>query len=151
MTSKYRTLVAILPLLVLTASVRAEDVRPAMETANTQFLAAFNTPNPAGFLSLYTPDSILMFQGAPPVTGPEAIKQFWESRIKLGARDHTFDIIETGADGKYAYQVSKSTVQLVRGTGEKTLISGHTVRVFERQSDGTWKAKVHMFNLPNAP
>jgi len=122
-----------------------------METANAKFLAAFNTPNPSAFLALYTKDSVLFFQGAPPVTGPEAIKQFWESRIKLGVRDHTFDIIEAGADGKYAFQVAKATVQLVRDTGEKTFTAGHTVRIFEKQSDGTWKTKIHMFNRPSAP
>jgi ketosteroid isomerase-like protein len=142
-------IVAILPLLVLGRVARADDIRPAMESANTQFLAAFNTPNPSAFLPLYTTDSVLFFQGAAPVTGPEAIKQFWESRIKIGARDHTFDIIETGADGNYAYQVTRTTIQLVRDNGEKTLISGHTVRIFEKQSDGTWKAKIHMYNRPN--
>jgi ketosteroid isomerase-like protein len=142
-------IVATLPLLVLGKVARADDIRPAMESANAQFLAAFNTPNPSAFLPLYTKDSVLFFQGAPPVTGPEAIKQFWESRIKLGVRDHTFDIIEAGADGKYAFQVTKTTVQLVRDTGEKTLIAGYTVRIFEKQSDGTWKAKIHMFNRPN--
>jgi ketosteroid isomerase-like protein len=139
--------VAILPLLVLDA--RADDIRPAMESANTQFLAAFNTPNPSAFLPLYTTGSILFFQGAAPVAGPEAIKQFWESRIKIGARDHTFDIIETAAHGNYAYQVTRTTIQLVRDNGEKTLISGHTVRIFEKQSDGTWKTKIHMYNRPN--
>jgi ketosteroid isomerase-like protein len=129
----------------------ADDIRPAMEKANTEFLAAFNTPNPSAFLPLYTTDAVLFFQGAPPVTGPEAIKQFWQSRIKLGVRDHTFEIIEAGTDGKYAFQTSKATVQLVRDTGEKTLIAGHTVRIFEKQSDGTWKTKVHMFNRPNSP
>src|SRR5258705_13067749 len=103
-------LAAILPMLILEKPARADDVRPAMEAANAQFLAAFNTPNPSAFLPLYTADSVLFFQGAPPVNGPEAIKQFWESRIKLGIRDHTFEIIETGADGKYAFQVSKATV-----------------------------------------
>ena len=142
---------AILPLLVLGKVAQADDIRPAMESANAQFLAAFNTPNPSAFIPLYTTDSILFFQGAAPVTGPEAIRQFWESRIKLGARDHTFDIIETGADGKYAFQVTKTTVQLVRDTGEKILISGHTVRIFEKQSDGTWKAKIHMYNRPSVP
>src|SRR5260370_38253529 len=63
--------------------------------------------------------------------GREAIKQFWESRIKLGIRDHTF---KTGADGRYAYQVAKATVQLVRGTGEKTLIVGHTGRVLKSRA-----------------
>jgi uncharacterized protein (TIGR02246 family) len=144
-------IIATLPLLAPGKVARAEDIRPAMETANAQFLAAFNTPNPSAFLPLYTKDSVLFFQGAPPVTGPEAIKQFWESRIKLGVRDHTFDIIETGADAKYAYQVTKNTVQLVRDTGEKTLTAGHTVRIFEKQNDGTWKIKIHMFNRPDVP
>jgi ketosteroid isomerase-like protein len=145
------SIVATLPLLALANASRADDIRPAMEAANAQFLAAFNTPSPSAFLPLYTADSVLFFQGAPPVTGPEAIKQFWESRIKLGIRDHTFEIIETGADGKYAFQVSKATVQLVRENGEKTLIAGHTVRIFEKQSDGTWKVKTHMYNRPSVP
>ena len=144
-------IVATLPLMVLGKIVRADDIRPAMEAANARFLAAFNTPSPSAFLPLYTKDSVLFFQGVPPITGPEAIKQFWESRIKLGLRDHTFDIIETGADGNYAYQVTKNTVQLVRDTGEKTLTTGHTVRIFEKQNDGTWKIKIHMFNQLKRP
>jgi ketosteroid isomerase-like protein len=144
-------MVATLPLTVPGKIVRADDIRSAMEAANAQFLAAFNTPSPSAFPPLYTKDAVLFFQGVPPITGPEAIKQFWESRIKLGVRDHTFDIIEAGADGKYAYQVTKNTVQLVRDSGEKTLTVGHTVRIFEKQNDGTWKIKIHMFNQPNVP
>jgi ketosteroid isomerase-like protein len=141
-----RILLAILPMFAV-AAAQAEDLRAAMEAANVQFLRAFNMPDPSGFPALYTSDAILLFGGAPPITGPEAIGRFWESRIRAGVRDHTFEIIETGADGKYAYQVSRSNVQLVQETGEKTLSSGHTVRVFERQSDGAWKVKIHMFNF----
>jgi hypothetical protein len=79
---------ATVPLLAPGKVARAEDIRPAMEIANAQFLAAFNMPNPSAFLPLYTKDSVLFFQGALPGTGPEAIKQFWESRIKLGVKDH---------------------------------------------------------------
>ena len=136
---------ATLPLLVLGNAIRAEDIRPAMEAANMQFLKAFNTPAPADFVAQYTADAVLFFQGSPPVTGPEAIGQFWEKRIELGVREHTFDIVETATDGRYAWQVAKTTVRLVRDT-EKTLIAGHTVRIFEKQSDGTWKTKVHMWN-----
>ena len=144
-------IVAMLPSLLVGGVTRADDIRPAMERANAEFLAAFNTPNPSGFLPLYTADSVLFFQGAPPVSGPIAIKEFWESRIKLGIRDHTFEIIEIGTDGKYAFQVSKATVQLLRDNGEKILTAGHTVRIFEKQSDGTWKTKIHMFNRPSGP
>ena len=138
-------------LLILFASVaftaRAEDLRPAMERANAAFLEAFNRPNPAGFAALYTSDAVLLFGGLPPVTGPAAITQFWEARIKAGVRDHTYEIVDAWADGRYTFQLAKAGVQLVRPTGEKTASTGYTVRIFERQSDGTWKTKVHMFNF----
>jgi uncharacterized protein (TIGR02246 family) len=138
-------------LFLLVGPASGEDIRPAMEAINARFLAAFNTPDTAAFPALYTEDAVLIFHGLPPIAGPEAIKRFWESRISAGARDHTFEIIETWADGKLAYQLSKAGVQLVRPTGEKTLISGHTLRIFEMQSDGTWKTKVHVFNILGAP
>jgi uncharacterized protein (TIGR02246 family) len=142
-----RAFVATLTLLVLTAlAAQAEDLQSAMEEANARFLEAFNRPNPVGFLGLYTPDAILLFQGAPPKTGPEAIKEFWESRIKAGARNHTFEIINSWADGTYAYQIARAGVQLIPPTGETTVISGYTVRIFERQNDGAWKTRVHVFN-----
>jgi ketosteroid isomerase-like protein len=147
-----RAFVAILTLLALTAfAARADDLQSAMEEANAKFLEAFNRPNPSGFLGLYTPDSILLFQGVPPKSGPEAIMQFWESGIEAGARDHTFEIINAWADGKYAYQIAKAGIQLVPQAGEKTAISGYSVRIFEKQGDGTWKAKVHMFNRRGGP
>ncbi len=151
MQKNYLAIAAILPLLTMGSAgnaVRADDIRPVMEAANAQFLKAFNAPAPADFVAQYTADAVLFFQGSPPVTGPEAIRQFWEGRIKLGVRDHTFDIIETGSDGRYAWQVARTTVQLVRDAGEKTLIAGNSLRVFEKQSDGTWKTKVHMWNRP---
>src|SRR5262245_13177393 len=143
--------IALLTLLVFGEPAAADDLRPAMESANAKFLAAFNTPNPPAFVPLYTGDAVLFFQGAAPVTGPDAIAQFWDSRIKLGIRDHTFDIIETAAGGNVAYQLTRTTVQLVRPTGEKVLIPGHTVRIFEKQGDGTWKVRIHMYNRDGAP
>jgi uncharacterized protein (TIGR02246 family) len=142
---------AFIALLLLGGPAWSDDIRLAMEAINARFLAAFNTPDSAAFPALYTEDATLIFHGVAPITGPQAIKRFWESRISAGARDHTFDIIETWADGKLAYQLSKAGVQLVRPTGEKTAISGYTLRVFEMQSDGTWKTKVHMFNILSAP
>jgi ketosteroid isomerase-like protein len=145
------SLAIVAPALIMAGAARSDDVRAAMEAVNAQFVAAFNTPDTAAFPDQYTADAVLLFQSAPPVTGPEAIRQFWEARIKLGGRNVKFEIIDTGADGRYAYQVTKTTAQLVRDTGEKIPVSGHTVRIFERQPDGSWKTKVQMFNRPSAP
>ncbi len=152
MSNRGRTCIASVILLASAAlPARADELRSAMERANAQFLEAFNRPNPAGFPALYTADAVLLFAGLPPKTGPEAITQFWESRIKAGARDHTFEILDAWADGKYAFQLAKAGVQLVPPTGDKIAISGYTVRIFERQSDGTWKAKIHVFNRLGGP
>src|SRR5947209_9382568 len=108
MSNRGRACIALLFLFAsLAYTARAEELRPAMERANAEFLEAFNRPDPAGFAALYTPDAVLLFSGLPPKVGPEAITQFWESRIKSGARDHTFEIVNAWADGKYAFQIAK--------------------------------------------
>jgi uncharacterized protein (TIGR02246 family) len=128
------------------AAAQADGLRAAMEAANKQWLAAYNTPNTAAFSAMYTEDAILIpGEGFPPVRGPEAIKQFWEAGIKDGYKDHTFEIVETKSDGNLAYLLATWTVKQVREGGDTASFSGHTVRIFQRQGDGAWKTKVHMY------
>jgi len=54
--------------------------------------------------------------------------------------------IDVKGDGKYAYQIAKWTVEISKPGKKKVSHSGNTVRVFERQPDGGWKTRVHMFN-----
>jgi uncharacterized protein (TIGR02246 family) len=140
--------VAVVIILAFSSPVRADDLRAAMEAANAQWLAAFNTPNPAAFPALYTSDAVLLFQGSPTVKGAEAIGQFWASRIKLGVRDHGFELLDTWADGRYAYQWARASAVLVKPTGERITFVGNTLRIFEKQNDGAWKIKIHMYNRP---
>jgi uncharacterized protein (TIGR02246 family) len=138
---------AFLALVAASAAAQADKLREAMEADNARWLAAFNTPKPAAFPAMYTQDAILLPSGKQPVTGPAAIKQFWEGNINSGVSDHTFEIISTRADGKYAYQVARWTVNFVKKGGTKIPLSGNTVRIFERQADGKWLTKVHIFNM----
>lgn len=147
MNARQLVCVALLALLGCAAPMRTEDLRATMEADNARWLAAFNKPNSGAFPAMYTKDALLLPPGTHPVTGgPEAIRQFWEGLIKRGFRDHTFEIVSTHVDGQYAYQVARWTINLVKDTGEKTPFSGNTVRLFERQPDGRWLTKVHLFN-----
>ena len=77
--------------------------------------------------------------------GPEAITKFWEGSIRAGFKDHTFEIVETRADGNLSYVLSTWTVKKVGGgpnNNEESTLQGHTLRVLLKQSDGTWKTKV---------
>jgi ketosteroid isomerase-like protein len=151
MRNKLWAVVAILSLVLAGNSVRAGELRAEMEAANKDFVTAFNAPNPAAFLAQYTPDAVLIFNGGPPITGPEAIKEFWESRINMGSKNHTYEIVNTWGDGKFAYQFAKASVEFTASTSAKTVGHGFTVRIFEKQPDGTWKAKLHMFNRESSP
>ncbi len=139
------------PLVILSGSSRAEDLRSAMEAANQQWLAAFNTPNVAAFSAMYTEDAVLIPSGAPLATGPEAITKFFEAAINRGLRDHTYQIIETRSDGNLAYLLSSWTVKQVKSGDEVITTTGTTLRVLVKQNDGGWKTKVHMFIRQNPP
>jgi uncharacterized protein (TIGR02246 family) len=148
MKAKYSFYVALLVAFLAAAPARAEDLRAVMEADNARWLAAYNSNNPAAFPAMYTKDAVLLPPGAQPVSGREAIGQFWEARLKPGNRkDHTFEIVSIQQDGKYTYQVARWTVVVVKDTGEQTKLSGNTVRIFEHQPNGEWLTKVHIFNL----
>ncbi|MCS3891009.1 uncharacterized protein (TIGR02246 family) [Bradyrhizobium japonicum USDA 38] len=151
MSAKSLVFALLLPLLMWGSSARADDLRTAMEVSNQQWLNAFNTPNTAAFPAMYTDDAILVPGGSPVAIGPEAIKQFWEGAIKAGFKDHTFEIIETRADGNLAYLLSSWTVNQVKSGGEVRAMSGHTLRVLLKQADGNWKTKAHTFIPQNPP
>jgi uncharacterized protein (TIGR02246 family) len=125
----------------------APDLRAQMEAANATFLTAYNSQNGAAFKALYTPDAMLLAPGSQPLLGAEAIGAFWADRIKGGSRkNHTFEIVSVWADGRYAYQVARYTVDVVNDKGEIFKSAGNTVRIFERQPDGKWLTKLHIFN-----
>ena len=147
MKSKVVLFCALIVSILTTSLARAEDLRAAMEEANAHWLQAYNTNNPQAFLEMYTNDAVLMPPSSPPVNGREAISQFWENRLKAGNRkNHTFQILSVQQDGKTAYQVNLWTLDVIKDTGETTKLSGNSARIFERQSDGRWLIKVHIFN-----
>jgi uncharacterized protein (TIGR02246 family) len=125
---------------------QAGDLRSELDAENARWIKAFNTPDPDAFPAMYTKDALLFPDGEPPVTGgPEAIKKYWIKTIKAGLTDHTFKIVTARQDGKTAYMVSSWTVSGVDEKGVKAAYSGNTIRILERQGDGTWKTKIHMF------
>ena len=108
-------LALLIPLVMFGSSVRADDLRAEMEASNKAWLEAFNTPTITAFPAMYTADAILIPGGmGPAAIGPEAITKFWEGSIKAGFKDHTFEIMETRADGNLAYLLSTWTVKRSR-------------------------------------
>ncbi|MGO9388828.1 YybH family protein [Rhodoblastus sp.] len=125
-----------------------EDIRGAMQAANTEFLSAYNNLKGDAFAAMYAKDAVVMPPGSQPIMGAEAIGKFWADRIKPGNRkNHTYEILSVQRDGKLAYQTNRYTLDVVDATGAVKKVSGNAVRVFEKGPNGKWLIKVHIFNV----
>src|SRR5262245_5264041 len=127
---------AILVVLLTAPTAWGQDnIRAAMEAANKEWSAAYNSMNGKAFPALYTKDAILMPPGVQPINGSEAIGQFWTNLIKAGNRKNfAIEIASIQRDGKYAYQTGRWTIDQVKDNGEVTKVGGY--RPYFRRTAG---------------
>jgi uncharacterized protein (TIGR02246 family) len=121
----------------------SEDLQAAMEANNAKWLQAYNSQDAVALGNMYAEDAMVIAAGGQPIRGAKDIEAYWAADVGDYA-DHTWKILETRGEDDLAYQVAEWTVA-ERSGGEK--YSGNTVRVLERQSDGQWLTKVHMFSV----
>jgi len=122
---------------------RADPLADELSSAAAKWDAAINNADFDALLPLYAADARLMPPGAQPVTGPLAIRDFFAGRGR-SVRNHKVELVDVLPIGSYAYTTSHFTATLV--VNEKAApISGSTVRLLERQPDGQWKIKSHIF------
>jgi uncharacterized protein (TIGR02246 family) len=126
--------------------VIAEEFAAQMEAENVRWLAVYKSRDAQAFGPMYAPDAILIAQGSPSIEGRTAIVQFWFEMFKKGFLHPTLEIINLRQEGKMAYQTCRWSVLQPKDNGATQKITGHTLRIFERQQDGRWLIKVQMSN-----
>jgi ketosteroid isomerase-like protein len=134
---------ALMLVLATIAHAWAGPLTEDMTKLNAQWDAAINDSNFDALLPMYAADARLMPPGAPPVSGPTAIRDFFAKR-GTSVRNHKLELVEILPIGDYAYVTSRFKASLVRGE-ETTTLSGSTVKLYEHQSNGEWKVKSHIF------
>ena len=123
--------------------MRRISLSDEMASINARYDTAINSANFDALLPMYTADARLMPPGAPLVTGPVAIRDFFTRRGR-SIRNHKLELVDVLPIGTYTYVTSQFTaIQVVND--KEMPISGSTVRLLERQSDGQWKIKSHIF------
>lgn len=142
---KYRTMLFIF-IAVTTGVVQGEDGKQVVQNANTQWLAAFNSGKAAALPAMYTTDAVLLADGSAPITGRDGIQKYWEGALKMGLKGHTFAPITIRQEGKIAYQAATWTIMAPKEGGGSTQATGSAVHVLEKQPDGKWLIKVHIYN-----
>jgi uncharacterized protein (TIGR02246 family) len=124
----------------------SQSIRGIIETSNTRWNEAFNRSDAAALATLYAPDGKLLPPTNQVIAGPAAITEFWQTLFDHGFCEHTIEIVEIHTSGDLAYEAGKWRAASVGKDGSKKQHQGNLVHVFERQSDGSWKSRLHSWN-----
>jgi uncharacterized protein (TIGR02246 family) len=122
------------------------DIRKVIEANNGKWNDAFNRGDARAVMSLYVDDAKLLPPTNAVVSGSQEIRAFWESMIKNGFANHAIEIVEVRAIGDMAYEAAKWRATGPGKDGGEQSYSGNLVNIFERQSDGSWKSRLHTWN-----
>jgi uncharacterized protein (TIGR02246 family) len=138
----------VLPLVLAAAVAAAQaqesaDLKAALEANNAEWLQAYNSQNADALAQMYTEDAVLIAAGEQPIRGADAIHAYWQTDVQ-DYSDHTWEILEVRGEDDLAYQIAEWTV--AERSGGATY-SGNTVRILERQADGQWLTRLHMFSV----
>lgn len=119
-----------------------ENIRDALQNANDGWNSAFNSGNADAVAALYTPDAVVLPSTHAFVRGTIAINDFWKELISAGVRNHGIELVDAVAAGDIAYATGKWSAE----GGETQRYEGSIVTIFRRESDGSWRVCVHIWN-----
>jgi uncharacterized protein (TIGR02246 family) len=122
------------------------EIREAIRANNDSWNKGFNNGDAAAVAGLYTPDATVLPHTHDVVRGVEAIRDFWKSVIEAGFRSHRIELIDVHAQGDLAFEIAKWQAEGPAEDGNRQESGGSLVNVFERQSDGSWKCRLHIWN-----
>lgn len=131
-----------------TAQVEVTDIRTAIETANARFVESMNAGDVAGAArGIYTEDAAIYPPGAEPVTGREAIIQFWTGATEqFGMTGVELTTVEVEPAGPgMAWEVGEFEIRGADGP----LDAGSYLVVWKDTADG-WKWHRDMWNSDGA-
>ena len=113
---------------------------------NAKWDAAFNAKDAAAVAASYDQGASVIPAGAPQVSGPAAILEFWKGAIAQGITDHKLELIEAIESGDLALQRGLWSAAVVNAEGERQTFKGNVHLVYRRQADGSWKVLTHTWN-----
>ena len=139
-------LCSVVILAVAAISVARADPAADVTAAYAAWDAAFNSGDAKGVCALYTDDAILLPPTHDVIKGPDGVDKFIAGILGMGAKDHKLELIEASGDDKIVYGAAKWSATGKDKDGKDQPWGGTSTAIFERQSDGSLKLKVHTFN-----
>jgi uncharacterized protein (TIGR02246 family) len=117
-------------------------MRTEIAACNRRFVAAFGRGDAAALANLYTADAQLLPPHSDAVTGPDAIRAFWQAVIDLGLQGASLETVELEGDGDSAIEIGKFTLRAAEGQIADT---GKYLVVWKIE-DGAWRLHRDIWN-----
>jgi ketosteroid isomerase-like protein len=140
--------------LTLGGCGRPEASRPsigedlaAIAKFNERYLGAINAGDIATLSSLTTENHMMLAPNRPPIVGKAANDAVNGAAFERFDFDESWTPAETVVAGDWAYQRGTfTTAATPKAGGEKRVVSGAYLRIYERQPGGEWRMTRDMFN-----
>lgn len=124
----------------------SSDIQGIVRANNDTWNEAFNRGDAAAVASLYTDDATVLPHTHDVVSGRGKIQEFWTSVIGAGFKDHSIQLLDVHVDGNLACEIAKWAATGPGEGGQPHSYGGSLVNVYERQTDGSWKCRLHIWN-----
>jgi len=111
-----------------------------------KFVEAFDREDVVALADFYTEDAKVLPPNMEMVNGKQAIQAFWENARERGVRSINLETVEVGFDGDLAYERGVSTVNIQPEGAQATTVRGKYLVILKRQTDGSWKLAVDIWN-----
>lgn len=134
---------------ILRNSSLSDDTRSTIESINSTWNQALNGGNAAALAALYAEDAKLSPGNGQTLIGRAEIEKLFQSFIDNGVHNHAIDIIEVGGNDHLAYQVARWSANGAETDGKTPAFGGILMGVLEKQANGTWLARSHIWNISN--
>ncbi len=127
-----------------------EQVRIAIEQANTKFSEALSRGDAAGLAAMYTDDATLLPFETEMIKGKPGIEAYWNGAIQMGVKGVVLTTVDLGGGGEFVYEVGTAIMTVQPEGMEPMEMPAKYVVVWKKTADGAWKLHVDIFNT-NVP
>lgn len=134
------------------ADTRVQD-ETAIRAVQTAWSAALKAKDADKFLANYAADAVVLPPNAPIASSPEAIRKGLTDLMAMPGLSMTFrpTAVTVAKAGDVAYTYGTYEMSMTGPDGKPAHDNGKYATVYKKQTDGSWKAVVDMFNSDQPP
>jgi len=122
-----------------------QELLSAIQSANNNFMAAFQRGDAAGVAACYTADARLLPPGGIMMTGHPAITAFWQGAMDMGIKAAKLETKELDSRDDLAIEIGQYTLTIQPAGAEPITDIGKYVVVWKTDA-GAWKLHIDIWN-----